>query len=574
MMISLFFSSQKFLKVSYAKPKFLTDYDITYEIFSDGETQITQNVTFTNILKDESVSSYTMILKQLRAYDVTGEDENGEINVSVEEENGETVLRAPFDYSVIGEGRQKKLSLKYKTKDIAVKIGEIWNINIPRTQISDSTIIYNIVLKVPNEMGPELFVSPTPVIQNEENGKRIYSFTKEVLKESSITAAFGQYQVLNFTLKYQLENPNVLSSTYEIALPPDIKNVQQVSYSEITPKPINIKIDSDSNFIASYKLKSKEKLEVQLKGSVRITGKQINPDFGGNKGDISSELIKNYTKEQKFWESESESISSLADSLYDPSLNVSKNAQKVYEYLVNNYSYDFDINKQDFVDRRGAKEALIRQNSLGCMEFTDLFIATTRSMGIPAREINGFALAGSDNLRPLTISFNSKDLLHSWAEYYDPNFGWVQVDPTWGSTSGLDYFTKLDTNHVTFTIKGLNSEYPLPAGAYRFDGDQKLVEVEYAQNPNEISFEPELKLLKAYDTNIFQLLKGNKRFKLINDGNTFIYLSKTRYLPPDQKTTIFLPKGSNLVTFSDFTGKIYTKNVEIIELGYFSLSLF
>jgi hypothetical protein len=105
------------------------------------------------------------------------------------------------------------------------------------------------------------------------------------------------------------------------------------------------------------------------------------------------------------------------------------------------------------------------------MGYTDLFIAMSRAAGIPARELNGYAYTADNVLRPISIEFRGTDVLHSWPEFYDPYFGWVAIDPTWGSTTnGLDYFSKLDTNHFVFAIKGLSSESPLPAGAYKLEG--------------------------------------------------------------------------------------------------------
>jgi len=36
-------------------------------------------------------------------------------------------------------------------------------------------------------------------------------------------------------------------------------------------------------------------------------------------------------------------------------------------------------------------------------------------------------------------------------------------------TVGVDYFNRIDANHVYFAIKGLNSEFPYPAGSYKLE---------------------------------------------------------------------------------------------------------
>ncbi len=89
-----------------------------------------------------------------------------------------------------------------------------------------------------------------------------------------------------------------------------------------------------------------------------------------------------------------------------------------------------------------------------------------RKTGIPAREIQGFAISNNDKLKPLSLS---KDVLHVWPEYFNKqNNTWTQIDPTWtNTTSGVNYFDKLDLNHIAFVIHGDKLNDTLPAGFYK-----------------------------------------------------------------------------------------------------------
>ncbi|MBM4402559.1 MAG: hypothetical protein FJ044_04925 [Candidatus Cloacimonetes bacterium] len=63
-----------------------------------------------------------------------------------------------------------------------------------------------------------------------------------------------------------------------------------------------------------------------------------------------------------------------------------------------------------------------------------------------------------------------------------PDDGWVNIDPTWGATTGIDYFSKFDTNHLAFVIKGIDSERPYPAGPYKIEeGKENDVQVSFAE---------------------------------------------------------------------------------------------
>jgi transglutaminase-like putative cysteine protease len=75
-----------------------------------------------------------------------------------------------------------------------------------------------------------------------------------------------------------------------------------------------------------------------------------------------------------------------------------------------------------------------------CQDYTHIFIAAARTIGIPARYVSGhlFRRDGA-NVQPAT---------HAWAEAYDPELGWIAFDPTNGICAddayvrvacGLDY---------------------------------------------------------------------------------------------------------------------------------------
>jgi hypothetical protein len=154
------------------------------------------------------------------------------------------------------------------------------------------------------------------------------------------------------------------------------------------------------------------------------------------------------------------------------------------------------------------------------------------------------------------VNLKSGDLLHAWPEFYDPFYGWVQVDPTWGATSGIDYFTKLDTNHFALVVQGLSSEQPQPAGMYRFNDSDKLVEVDLAQNQDLSAFADKLTLKKVFNFNIIALIEGKDRFAVTNTGQTIVYglNGNGSMLAPGATTHVYLPRGSTKVTYEDFNG--------------------
>lgn len=556
--VLLIFSNNKISRAQ-ENESFIIGYDTRYDVFDSGEVLVTQQTTITSLKNDTVPTSYTFITKQSNITEVSAVTNGKKAETRIDKSTpGTTSVVVTFSTYAIGKDKQNIVNLTYKTKDICTKVGDVWNINIPGIKTLDTTTMNNVVLSVPISFGPKIFVSPNPSIEKNEDQKYIYNFTKEDLKNSSISASFGNYQLLNFRIKYQLKNDKILGTAVEVAFPPDIPNIQQVEYKFINPKPRKITLDKDGNALAVFWIAPKNSLEVTLTGSAKILGRQINVVTGGRIEDIPKSLVKAYTKNQKFWEVDNDSIKKFSASILDPTLTVSQNTQRIYDYITSNLTYDYSAPDKTVVERKGAYTALTQRGSWTCMEFSDLFIATSRAMGVPAREINGYAFTNDNSQKPISVSTAGGDLLHSWAEYYDPAYGWVQVDPTWGATSGIDYFTKLDTNHFAFVIKGANSEYPYPAGVYRFNDNEKLVDVDFSRSAETKSeFSPNLLGKKVINFNPVKLLQGYIRYSVLNNSGYFVYNVGGKTLAPGQKTSVYLKNGETEITITDFRNKEY-----------------
>jgi len=82
-----------------------------------------------------------------------------------------------------------------------------------------------------------------------------------------------------------------------------------------------------------------------------------------------------------------------------------------------------------------------------CTDFHSLFIGMTRSAGIPARFVIGFPIP-VDQEEGIILGY------HCWAEYFDPDRGWLGVDASeaWKNRLPDDYFGALPNDRIEFTV--------------------------------------------------------------------------------------------------------------------------
>jgi hypothetical protein len=493
-----------FPKIANSAGEFITDVDVEYYVLDSGVTRVVHKITLENIFTNIYATSYNLTLENINSLNVKAIYHGKELTPIVKTRDKNTDISLNFDDAIVGKGKKRNFEIIYENSAFAQRTGEVWEISIPKLSSNTDFRTYNLTLSVPETFGLEAYISPKPVSSLNDSGRLIYHFNKNIVTQTGITAGFGAFQVFSFTLNYHLENPVSKTSDVEIAIPPDT-NLQKVYYSSIDPNPNKVTIDLDGNWIALFNLKPRERMDIKVEGSVQI--------FSGPRSFLnpSDETLIKYLNPTEYWNSESEKIKEI-------SLNY-KNAKDIYDFVVNTLSYSYErVTPEN--KRLGSIKALSEPSNATCMEFTDLFIAIARAAGIPAREINGFAYTQNPKIQPLSLV---NDVLHSWPEYWDfQNQMWVQIDPTWASTTGgVDYFSKLDLRHFAFVIHGLDSVKPYTPGSYKLGPNpQKDVFVNFGSLPDKRN--PTIKLNYKLIRNI-PFTSTLYEIEVINEGPSAMY---------------------------------------------------
>lgn len=519
----------------FASFDFSTSFDSTYEVRENITTAVVHQISLTNLKSNSYASEFTLIIGSTNLDSITARDISGLLPVTVNQrDNGVAVSVNLKSRPALGLNQKKEFTVRYDSRDTAQKVGKIIEVNIPKLSNSREFDLFTTNLLVPANFGSPSIMVPAPAAKSVTSKYLSFGFDRN--DNTGISAVFGTSQSFLVNLKYFIANPGDNQIKNSIALPPDTA-YQRVNIDRIEPKPIKLETDSDGNWLAIYQLKPQQKLSIEADLTVEI--KMVPEGQNFPKG------LPSHLQPSVFWQADDPEISAIASKLRTP--------KEIYGYVVSNLTYDYS-KAQTGGDRTGAKLALKNPRSAICTEFTDLFIALSRAAGIPARELNGFAWTENPKLRPLSLS---GDILHAWPEYWDKDRNlWVQVDPTWGNTTGLiDYFTKLDFNHIVFAIHGKSDSSPLPAGFYKTDETQKKT---VAVTPNNVSlnlnndpfvqvFIP--KILPAYRFNRISVV-------LTNPQSAAMYKIPVSILAPDAEVKInnvpeidLLPWESKTVEF-------------------------
>lgn len=376
---------------------------------------------------------------------------------------GNLIIKTKINTGIYS-GQTYTIRLKYSSYGLIIKSGALRDMYVPafaKTYVfEDEQSIEKVTTKVivPKSLGDINFIRPVANIQ-QEGSNNVINFTQDDLTGATAWIQIGTTQYYTFNI----EQPYIATSSipivynqYKIILPRDITSgpiTQKVFFTGITPEPFSTEVDSDGNLTATFRVPVNEEGVIKVSGYAVLT-QNNSIDFvnSGNIDQISSELITQNTSAAKYWESDSSEIEDLAKTLKGNETNVYNLVESAYQYVVGKIDYS-EVKKFGLNQRQGAL-ATLQGGAAVCMEYSDLFIAILRAMGIPARAAFGSGYSALDGLTSSTNTVN-----HQWAEVYIPSIkSWVGVDTTWGENG--DTLIGGDLNHFYTHVASIDPETP------------------------------------------------------------------------------------------------------------------
>lgn len=194
-----------------------------------------------------------------------------------------------------------------------------------------------------------------------------------------------------------------------VALPPDHPG-QKVQITGYDPMPTEIIEVSAGNRIAFWKLPLTAgdhpmSISYDLKVKSRPVSLKLKPDKIQPWDRESTEYLR-FTRSEPWIELTPE-IRTTAAHIVGEEINPLIQAKKVFDWVLASMMYEYpDISK------RGVENSFYSKKG-DCGEFSVVFVALCRSLGIPARTVTCVWFHGSG---------------HQWAEILLPPYGWVPVD--------------------------------------------------------------------------------------------------------------------------------------------------
>ena len=436
---------------------FKTDYQVEYNL-SQSQNDLNSHVSFKikiiNLRSEVFVSKFAISFPNTFSIsNLKTSDDNGYIDPKIISDGDKTKIELEFSNPAVGKDSENTFFLNFDQANLFKVNGKIWEVVLPVIENKQNES-YKVTVNLPQTTSKKISIAkPNPdsvtgnkIIWNDPHTKTIY-------------AVFGESQAYQTELTYHLKNDQIYPVFTEVAFPPETAN-QKFFLESINPPPESVRLDEDGNYLGKYFLKPLESKTIVYKSVIEVYSKTREDSTPYFRSLINAQ--KNYLlTAKKYWQiTKVEQIKNV------------NSPKEIYDFVKNNLKYNYDkINLNN--KRIGADAVLSNPDQAVCLEFSDLFVGISREKGIYSREVEGYGFSLDPKLQPISLS---SDILHAWPEYFDIKAGnWISVDPTWENTSGIDYFSSFDLNHIVFVIHGKNSNYPLAAGTYKIENSRDVL---------------------------------------------------------------------------------------------------
>src|SRR3989344_3844065 len=149
-----------FPKSIFAAGDFSTDYNVTYTIKNNAQTHVSFNVVLTNLTDKYYASSYDIQAGFSDIKNSTASDNDGSIIPKItKNENGSTI-NLTFNTKNVGLNSKLNFNISFDTDEIAKKLGDVWDVNIPGISSQNDFSSFNVKVIYPAHLGKPTFIKP------------------------------------------------------------------------------------------------------------------------------------------------------------------------------------------------------------------------------------------------------------------------------------------------------------------------------------------------------------------------------------------------------------------------------
>lgn len=224
-------------------------------------------------------------------------------------------------------------------------------------------------------------------------------------------------KVFQFTYQAQLKMTSPKDELHIWLAKPVSSKCQAIRRFTTNFTPSKRYLDDQGNCILYFHIKAQARptLKVSFQAVLAKDKNEIKKLISA-KPQVVSRHLSRFIKDEAYLE-QTPQVRQLARQLTEGKRDATDKVQAIYEFVKNSFHYQYPV------VHRGVKNLDLTKPQGDCGEYSALFVALCRAVGVPARNVSGFAV----------FPRNRHATEHGWAEVYLKPLGWTTVDTMFAS---------------------------------------------------------------------------------------------------------------------------------------------
>ena len=419
--------------------------ELSYVINADRTLSANENYVIVNTSAVRVVTAHIKTIPSSDISSISAWDSDGSLTCITEHIGNQTKVTVNFR-NPIGKDQSYAFSMSYVASGLVSGTGAKYACRLGGINIDPDAFPYNsYIVRIQGPSGSRLFTTD-PTAEVVATDPPTVRYATQLSAPGSFDGLSAMFYTSPMYYKVTMTDYFVNSgseASKNITFDTTMFAYSQWQFAAFAGANMPLKamyVDEENNWhgvfdVGGLQPGQSKSLNIELIYIENIYTPNISKNDFGTIADVPAELSP-YLEAREYWEVNNTNIQQRADQIVGTETNAYEVARLIVEYVSSYVTYE--VTPQ----RKGALETLSSGRG-DCDCFSDLVIAISRAVGLPARMDLGWGY--QENL-----------VGHAWVEFYLPGKGWQPADPTWAKTSG-DYLFKLDPIRILRYVRGISS---------------------------------------------------------------------------------------------------------------------
>jgi len=268
--------------------------------------------------------------------------------------------------------------------------------------------------------------------------------------------ALSKSHVMNMSLIHEFRNygpGEALTFDAYVAIPRDLPNQKLLSEVRFTPPPLEILRDRWNQPTAHFRIENpqfaqRNLIAMSVRAELSEARTLVYPHRVGKLEEIPRDIREAYLVDEDKYHIHDPIIQIAARTAVGTESNPYWMMRAIHKYIRERLTYEL-------AGGWNVAPKVLERGNGSCSEYTFVFIAMCRAVGIPARYVGAAVIRGDDA--------STDEYFHRWSQVYLQGYGWVHVDPQGGDRERPSEIAEsigvVDNRFLITTEGGGASEY-------------------------------------------------------------------------------------------------------------------